>query len=66
MTPEDVALRDRNRLRALERLIRAVREELTDEKVTYTIGERSITYYGEGFGKLIAAAIEAEIALGWR
>lgn len=48
---------------ALRHLIDAVREELTDRAISYTVGERSVVFYGAGLGRLIAATINAEQAL---
>ena len=48
---------------ALRGLVDAVREELTDRAVSYTIGDRSVTFYGNGLGRLISATLRAEAAL---
>ena len=44
-------------------LIAAVSEEVKDTTITYCIGDRSVTFYGDGLGKLIAALIAARKAL---
>lgn len=48
---------------ALINLLAAVRTELPDKDLTYTIRERSVTYYGDGLGRLIAATLDAEQAI---
>ena len=44
-------------------LIKAVEDQVTDEKVTYCIGDRSVTFYGENLGALIEALVRARGAM---
>ena len=48
---------------ALKALVDVVREELTDRAVSYTVGDRSVTFYGDGLGRLIQATLRGEKAL---
>ena len=48
---------------ALAEMVNAVRDELTDRAVSYTLGDRSVTFYGDGLGRLIQATLRAEAVL---
>ena len=44
-------------------LIAAVSEEVKDTTITYCIGDRSVTFYGENLGALIEALVRARGAM---